>query len=88
MWLLVLLSCISKTKHELVEVQLDATRTALSARNAQCYLDVSAPERPPLGLDEQVGESPRVGEVGEVAAVRQHLDVRQGQRRGQVAVWL
>jgi chemotaxis protein MotB len=42
MWVLVFLSCISKGTHELVEVQLDATRTALSARNAQCYLDLSA----------------------------------------------
>ena len=51
MWLLVLLSCISKGTHELVEVQLDATRTALSARNAQCYLDVSARDSTIAGLE-------------------------------------
>jgi chemotaxis protein MotB len=54
MWLLVLLSCISKTKHELVEVQLDATRTALSARNAQCYLDVSARDSTIAGLESHI----------------------------------
>jgi flagellar motor protein MotB len=36
-----MLSCVSKGTHELVEVQLDATRTALSARNASCYTDIS-----------------------------------------------
>ena len=51
MWLLVFLSCISKNTHELVEVQLDATRTALSARNAQCYLDVSARDSTIAGLE-------------------------------------
>ena len=35
-----LLSCVTKGTHELVEVQLDATRTALSAKNASCYEDV------------------------------------------------
>ena len=35
-----LLSCVTKNAHELVEVQLDATRTALSAKNASCYEEV------------------------------------------------
>jgi flagellar motor protein MotB len=51
MWLLVFLSCISKSTHELIEVQLDATRTALSARNAQCYLDLSARDSTIAGLE-------------------------------------
>jgi flagellar motor protein MotB len=54
MWLLVFLSCISKTTHELVEVQLDATRTALSARNAQCYLDMSARDSTIAGLESHI----------------------------------
>ena len=54
MWLLVLLSCISRSTHELVEVQLDATRSALSARNAQCYLDVSARDSTISGLESHI----------------------------------
>jgi chemotaxis protein MotB len=40
--------------HELVEVQLDATRSALSARNAQCYLDVSARDSTIAGLESHI----------------------------------
>jgi flagellar motor protein MotB len=40
--LLLLCACISKGDYELVQVQLDATRTALSARNAACYQDGEA----------------------------------------------
>jgi chemotaxis protein MotB len=54
MWLLVFLSCISRSTHELVEVQLDATRSALSARNAQCYLDVSARDSTIAGLESHI----------------------------------
>jgi len=54
MWLLVFLSCISRSTHELVEVQLDATRSALSARNAQCYLDVSARDSTISGLESHI----------------------------------
>jgi chemotaxis protein MotB len=35
--LLLLLGCISKGDYELLQVQLDATRTALSAKNAACF---------------------------------------------------
>jgi flagellar motor protein MotB len=35
--MLLLLGCVSKGDHELIQVQLDATRTALSAKNASCY---------------------------------------------------
>jgi chemotaxis protein MotB len=35
--LLLLLGCVSKGDYELIQVQLDATRTALSAKNASCY---------------------------------------------------
>jgi len=35
--LLLLLGCISKGDYELIQVQLDATRTALSAKNAACF---------------------------------------------------
>ncbi len=38
--LLLLAGCISKGDHELIQVQLDATRTALSAKNASCYEDM------------------------------------------------
>jgi flagellar motor protein MotB len=54
MWVLVFLSCISRSTHELVEVQLDATRSALSARNAQCYLDVSARDSTIAGLESHI----------------------------------
>ncbi|MFH1468177.1 MAG: OmpA family protein [Pseudomonadota bacterium] len=40
--LLLLCACISKGDYELIQVQLDATRTALSARNAACYQDGQA----------------------------------------------
>ena len=40
MLLVLLLSCVTKGAHEVVEVQLDATRTALSAKNASCYEEV------------------------------------------------
>ncbi len=40
MLVVLLLSCVTKGAHELVEIQLDATRTALSARNASCYTDI------------------------------------------------
>lgn len=35
--LFLLMGCVSKGDHELIQVQLDATRTALSAKNASCY---------------------------------------------------
>ncbi len=35
--MLLLLGCVSKGDYELIQVQLDATRTALSAKNADCY---------------------------------------------------
>ena len=41
---LLLAGCVSKGSYELVEVQLDATRTALSARNASCYEEIEARE--------------------------------------------
>lgn len=37
---LALSGCVTKGQHELVEVQLDATRTALSTRTAQCAEEV------------------------------------------------
>ena len=42
--LLLLAACVSKGRHELVEVQLDATRTALSARQAACQEATTALE--------------------------------------------
>jgi len=43
MWIIPLLltSCVTKGSYELVEVQLDATRTALSARNASCFQEAA-----------------------------------------------
>ena len=40
MLVVLLLSCVTKGAHELVEIQLDATRTSLSARNATCYNEI------------------------------------------------
>lgn len=68
--LLLLVSCVSKGSHEMVQVQLDATRTALNARNAACYagyqereaviaqlqrdLDALAEQNAQLGEDRQL----------------------------------
>jgi len=40
--MLLLIACVSKGDHELIQVQLDATRTALSAKNASCYQEGQA----------------------------------------------
>lgn len=40
--LLLLFSCITKGNYELLQVQLDATRSALNARNASCYEGLQA----------------------------------------------
>ncbi len=42
--MLLLLACVSKGDHELIQVQLDATRMALSAKNADCYEQTQACE--------------------------------------------
>ena len=52
MLIVLLLSCVTKGTHELVEVQLDATRTALSARNASCYQEVRDRENRLMVRDE------------------------------------
>lgn len=56
------LGCVAKGRHELVEVQLEATRTALSARRAQCIVDQTV-------ADEQAGSL-----RGEIAARQAQLD--------------
>ncbi len=44
------LGCVTKNVHELVEVQLDATRTALSARQAACFSQAQELEGQIVGL--------------------------------------
>jgi len=53
--LVLLLSCVTKGAHEVVEVQLDATRTALSAKNASCYEEVRDREVRLLARDDALG---------------------------------
>jgi flagellar motor protein MotB len=62
MWLLILLSCVTKGTHELVQVQLDATRTALSARNAACYEDVASRDARIAELEERLRAQSRENE--------------------------
>jgi flagellar motor protein MotB len=55
MLLILLFSCVTKGTHEVVEVQLDATRTALSAKNAYCYEEVRDREERLLAQDDALG---------------------------------
>jgi chemotaxis protein MotB len=58
MWLVVVFfSCVSKGTHELTEVQLDATRIALSARNAQCYTDLAERDASIVVLEEEIART-------------------------------
>jgi flagellar motor protein MotB len=86
MWLLVLVSCISKGTHELVEVQLDATRTALSARNAQCYLDTTTRDATIAELERRIRalEDERTA-LGDRNA---QLEAELGERRKEVAAFV
>ena len=51
----VLAGCVSKGDFELIEVQLDATRTALSARQAACVETTRDLEEQLAGLEEEIG---------------------------------
>ena len=55
MLVVLLLSCVTKGAHELVEIQLDATRTSLSARNASCYTDIQDRDVRLSEQDEEIG---------------------------------
>lgn len=55
MLLVLLFSCVTKGTHEVVEVQLDATRTALSAKNASCYQEIRDREVRLLARDDALG---------------------------------
>jgi len=52
--LLLLLGCVSKGDHELIQVQLDATRTALSAKNASCYEGMEHADARILALEREL----------------------------------
>jgi flagellar motor protein MotB len=52
--LLLLLGCVSKGDHELIQVQLDATRTALSAKNASCYESMELRDERLLALEREL----------------------------------
>jgi chemotaxis protein MotB len=51
---LVLAGCISKGDYELVQVQLDATRTALSAKNASCYEELETRDAQIAALEREL----------------------------------
>lgn len=42
LWMLLFAACVPRGAHELVEVQLDATRTALQAQTARCQAELDA----------------------------------------------
>jgi chemotaxis protein MotB len=52
--MLILAGCVPKGTHEVAVVQLEATRTALSARTAQCIEDASAAELAQAALQEEI----------------------------------
>ncbi len=52
--LLLLIGCISKGDYELIQVQLDATRTALSAKNASCYEEAELREQQVADLEREL----------------------------------
>ncbi len=52
--LLALAGCISKGDYELVQVQLDATRTALSAKNASCYEEMEVRDAQVADLEREL----------------------------------
>lgn len=56
MWMTLglLLSCVPKGSYELVEVQLDATRTALNARNAAYYNDLAQRDEQIAALEDEL----------------------------------
>ncbi len=56
MWLTLglLLSCVTKGSYELVEVQLDATRTALNARSAAYYEDLAERDAQIAALEDEL----------------------------------
>ncbi len=58
MWFAALLStaCVSKGRYELLEIQLDATRTAMSARSAQGVEDARALEERIVELEQEIAE--------------------------------
>jgi len=58
MWFAALLStaCVSKGRYELLEIQLDATRTAMSARSAQGVEDARALEARIVELEQEIAE--------------------------------
>ena len=64
--LLFLAGCVSKGDHELIQVQLDATRTALSAKNLSCYEDMEARDArlAALELELEAGRA-RLGDLDE-----------------------
>jgi chemotaxis protein MotB len=51
---LALLGCVPKGTHEVAVVQLEATRTALSARTAQCIEEASSAELAQTALKEEI----------------------------------
>ncbi len=73
--LLLLLGCVSKGDHELIQVQLDATRTALSAKNASCYEGMDQRDAQVARLEREL-EATRARFVG--------LDERHQQLLGEV----
>ena len=42
--LIALIACVSRGNYETMQVQLDATRMALSAKNAACYEEIEERE--------------------------------------------
>ncbi|MFT5679970.1 MAG: flagellar motor protein MotB [Myxococcota bacterium] len=77
MIVVLLLSCVTKGNHELVEVQLDATRTALSARNASYYNDIQ-------DLNDQIREQDAViGVLKEQnSTLAEHFELERAELEG------
>ena len=54
--LIALIACVSRGNYETMQVQLDATRMALSAKNAACYEEIEEREERLAGLEKDLAD--------------------------------
>lgn len=84
--LCLLAGCVAKGRHEIVTVQLDATRTALSARQAACQEEIAAVAQREVALRAELSaEQARVGELTDRLT---HAEAELRDLRADQARWL
>lgn len=81
-YVVALSGCVPKGRAELVQVQLEATRTAMSARSAQCTVDGLACDEAKASLEAEIAaRQAQLDELVARATVRDaELDELQGER--------